>query len=273
MFEYYGGESVVHQMNPLIKLACTAPLILAATLSLVAVPSLIFVTISFIIAFGLARLPVGKFFKTLAPFLILGVGFLWFYSVAASRPADPALFHWGPIRVTAASLDMGIALFLRVTTIMSLTVVFMMTTTPVDFVLSLIHQAKLDQRIAFGMFAAIRFMPIVQGEMVKISQAHRIRGVGERAGVLGSVKRLKRYAIPLLSSVIRMAIRTALAMDLKAFGVYEDRTYLRKTTVSRQDIMIVVGFTLFIIALSVWLVQSGIWADFRLSNLQGQPGR
>ncbi len=259
-------------MNPLVKLACAAVVILVATLSLKAVPSLVFAAITFLIAFGAARLPVGRFLKTLIPYLTLAVGFFWFYAVTTSHPAEPALLQFGPVRVTTGSLDLAIGIAFRVVTIMSLTVIFLMTTTPIDFILSLIHQAHLNQRIAFGMFAAIRFMPIAENEMTKISQAHRIRGVGERAGLLGSWRRFRRYAIPLLSSIIRMAIRTALAMDLKAFAVYEDRTYLRVTRITRQEILAAVIFISLIVLLTIFMISSGIWSGFNL-NIHGQPGR
>lgn len=273
MFDYHAGQSLVHGLNPLIKLACAAPLILAATLSLAVIPSAVFALATFVLAFGFARLPVRKFLRTLAPYMFLALGFFWFYAVATSKSADPTLLQLGPARVTVQSLTVATSVALRVTTIMSLTVIFLMTTTPVDFILSLIHQLHLNQRIAFGMFAAIRFMPIAESEMAKIRQAHRIRGVGERAGIGGTWRRFRRYAIPLLSSVIRMAQRTALAMDLKAFAVYPDRTYLRTTKVTRVDRIALLAVILFVIFGSLAMIWTGLWGDFRLSNLQGQPGR
>lgn len=273
MFDYHVGQSLVHRMNPLIKLACAAPLILAATLSLAVIPSAVFATATFAIAFGPARLPVRRFVRTLLPYLLLAVGFFWFYAIATGKPDELTLLEIGPLRVTPISLNNAIAIALRVVTIMSLTVTFLMTTTPNDFILSLIHQLHMDQRVAFGMFAAIRFMPIAETELTKIRQAHRIRGVGERAGIRGAFRRFRRYAIPLFSSVIRMAQRTALAMDLKAFAVYPNRSYLRRTYVTKVDVAALAFVVGFVVLVSVFMLVTGFWTGFSLSNLQGQPGR
>ena len=51
---------------------------------------------------------------------------------------------------------------------------FVLTTDPVDFVLALIHQARLPYRIGYAAFVAYRFVPLVQAELDNIRAAHQI---------------------------------------------------------------------------------------------------
>ena len=112
----------------------------------------------------------------------------------------------------------------------------MLTTDPVDFVVALIHQGRLPVRVGYAVFAAYRFMPLIQEELDNIRAAHQVRGDTHRPGLIARVRQTFGYAIPLLAISVRRAERVALAMDSRGFGARPDRTYFRSTRLSRADL-------------------------------------
>jgi energy-coupling factor transport system permease protein len=146
-------------------------------------------------------------------------------------------------------------------TIISISLVFTLTTDPKDLVLSLIQQLRVSYHIAFGIFFALRMIPQVEAEFDIIRSAHRIRGVGERPGLVGKIEEYRRYTIPLLVSLIRKSTRAALAMESKAFGAFPERTYLDEVHIYRWDIVLLL--VLVVVLGSVMVV---LW---RLGLLQG----
>jgi energy-coupling factor transport system permease protein len=101
--------------------------------------------------------------------------------------------------------------------------------------LSLVQQCKLSPKLAYGVIAGFRFLPLLKEEVQLIQQAHKIRGGAAENGLKEKVSALKRYTIPLLASAIRKAERTALAMESKGFTGSRNRTYYRSLTVSPRD--------------------------------------
>jgi energy-coupling factor transport system permease protein len=119
--------------------------------------------------------------------------------------------------------------------LVSTSLLFVATTKPRDFVLSLMQQARLNYRLAYAVLAAFRFIPIFVEEYASIRAAAQVRGGGSSSGIMGAVRSLRRDAVPLLAGAIRRSERLALAMDSRAFGAYPTRTYHRTLRVTRAD--------------------------------------
>jgi energy-coupling factor transporter transmembrane protein EcfT len=147
----------------------------------------------------------------------------------------PALIQLGPLRVTGVALVNASSLVARLVALGAFSAVFVRTTDPSDLVLSLVHQARLSYRVAFGTLVGLRMLPLLQGEYATIRAAHRVRGIDEGRGLRGTWRRIRRYSIPLLAGAVRKAGRVALAMDARAFGAYDDRTYMRRLVVTGAD--------------------------------------
>ena len=131
----------------------------------------------------------------------------------------------------------------RLLAIVSASLLFVLTTDPVQFVIALIHQARLPVRVGYAVFAAYRFMPLVQEELDTIRAAHQVRGATSGRGVLARLRQMLGYAIPLLAISVRRAERVALAMDSRGFGARSDRTYYRTTALTRSDLAFAIGAT------------------------------
>jgi len=262
---YWDGDSWLHRRNPTIKLASLMFVVLAVTLAFDPwTPSIVFVIMLMVQRF-LGRIPLRRMLPSLAFFLVLsGLGFVgsnaFFYAVPAG--VEPTtLWEWRSLSVTAEGIRAGVSLAMRVMAIVTCSAVFVTTTDPTAFVLSLIQQAHFPMRLGYGVLVAYRFVPLWQTELAQIRAAHRIRGVGERPTLRGRLEQVKRYAIPLLAGAIRKAERVSVAMDSKAFGMTDERTYYRRMRVDRQDWLM--------LAVMVVAVGALLWALSSLGLLQG----
>jgi energy-coupling factor transport system permease protein len=142
----------------------------------------------------------------------------------------------GPLHLSAASLTYGLTMVTRLLAIFATSSLFVLTTNPVDFVVALIHQGRLPVRVGYAVFAAYRFVPLVQDELDNIRAAHQVRGAAYGRGLVSRARQTIGYAIPLLAISVRRAERVALAMDSRGFGARKDRTYYRSTSLSRSDL-------------------------------------
>jgi energy-coupling factor transport system permease protein len=221
--QYYRADTVMHRIDALSKFLWIILLgVLGFTISdpvmlAVLVAALVFVT------FALGRLP---------PRMVLGMGVYFFpLSLAAgffqmlirSRGSD-VLTHLGPLAITAGGLQFGEVFGLRILLIAFASLIFVWTTDPRDLIVSIIY-LRVPYRIAYAVFVALRFVPLLENEAAVIREAQSVRGVEQ---VHGRIESLKRYVLPLLLSGIRKSENTAVAMDSRGFGAFNTRTYIKE---------------------------------------------
>ena len=259
-FELYEGDSPLHRRNPVIKLAALGVIMAVVTLDLKPStpwfdPGLPLVFLGTVVV-GLSifgHIPLWAILRRLLALAVLTLPFLLFNAIYfdVTQVANPTLLgSFGPWRAYREGLISGLALALRVLTFVSCSMAFVMTTDPSHFAISLIRQARIPYRFGYAILVSYRFLPIMRTEFDTIRAAHRIRGVGERAGLGGRLQQLRRYAVPLLAAAIRKSERTAIAMDSRGFGGGPERTYYRQTQVTAFDwafLMAVVGVTLIVL--------------------------
>ncbi|MCL0043696.1 energy-coupling factor transporter transmembrane protein EcfT [Peptococcaceae bacterium] len=136
---------------------------------------------------------------------------------------------------------------------------FSLTTNFNSFVSALVQQWKVPYRIGYTIMAAYRFVPMLNFELTVIRSAHKIRGVSDRGTLKAKLEQTKRYAVPLLSTAIRKAERTALAMDSRAFGAFENRTYYRIYKFAWRDLLFILSFWVTGIVIIIILKQLGLF--------------
>lgn len=267
---YRDTGSFLHRLNPLSKLLATAPVLVFLALVTEPYTPLAFAVLCVLATILLGRIPPVRYVRVASPLLVLVAGFLIIYPLAAAgsvTAGSPAVLALGPLEVTEAGLLLGLSTALRVLSIFSLTLLFVLTTDSQDFVRALVQQWRLPYRIGYGALAAYRFVPRLAHELSVIRDAHRVRGVGDGGGLRGRYKRLKRYSVPLLAGAIRHAERVALAMDARAFGAYPNRTYRERFCFTPKDYLFIAGFWLGSFALVLALREAELMGP--LTFLQG----
>jgi energy-coupling factor transport system permease protein len=230
------GRPFLSRVNPVFKLAGLLALTVALTLVFDPFTPGAFLLVAVVGGRLLGGVRLGAMARFLGPFWVAVIG-VFLANILFNRlnAASPALAHLGPFRVTEPALVTAASLSLRLLAFATLSMVFVRTTDPSDLILSLIHQARLNYRFAYGIMAGYRMLPLLSGEYALIRAAHRVRGVREGGGLAGRMARSRRYAVPLLAGAVRRAGRVALAMDARAFGASGRRTYRRRMTVERRD--------------------------------------
>ncbi len=184
------------------------------------------------------------FLKRLAPYSLLFL--LTFWMMAAFGKGTNTLWSFGWFHVTLESVAHGWLLALRMATFVCLSLAFVTTTDATRFVMSLIHQAKLSPRFAYGFLAGIRFLPQLVEEVRVLRQVRMIRNVYSRFPGDGFLS----IGLPLFSRSIQRAERMAIALEARHFSA--ERTYYEVPVVQRQDIIYLVVILLFI-SLVFWL--------------------
>ncbi len=223
-FVWYDEASPLHRLNPLTKLAgCLVAAVVVSTASEPVTPAVVAV-LGLTVTRLVGRVPWSLVLRPMMFGAVAASGVFWTYSVfyAGSGPA------W----------VYGATMAARLLAILSASALFVLTTDPSQLVRSLIHQAHVSPRIAYSIFVAYRFVPLLEIEFDTIRAAHQLRGGVGRYGPIERIREVIGYAIPLLASAVRRGERVALAMESRAFGALaaNERTYFRITTLGRGDV-------------------------------------
>jgi len=241
-FVWHETDSFLHRLNPLTKLALTVPVAILVSLIFEPLTPLAIAAVATVATWRFGAVPLMGIIRPLGFALLLGFGMFWtgvlYY---AGQGADDPSIVPGPLHITEASLLYGLTMVSRTLAIFATSALFVLTTNPIDFVTALIQQARLPVRVGYAVFAAYRFVPLIQEELENVRAAHQVRGGTGGRGLLAQLRQSFGYAIPLLAISVRRAERVALAMDSRGFGARPARTYFRITTVTRSDLVFGVG--------------------------------
>ncbi len=261
VLSHYETPSPLARWNPSLK--AIAVLIVSFMLTIIFDPltPLVLLVVSLLVTRIFGRVPLGVLVAGLVPALVLAAGLVW-TNVLFARPAGDVWWRWGPVAVSQSSLMIGLSLGLRVLCFASYSLMFITTTEPSRFVLSLILHLRVPYRFGYAMLAVSRFLPILASESLLIRGALRIRGVGEGHGVAGWSQRIFRYTVPLLASTIRRAERVAIAMEARGLGPGNQRTYYRRPALGPRDFVAaaaLIGVNALVLAISWRLGFLRVW--------------
>ncbi|MFD1608195.1 energy-coupling factor transporter transmembrane component T family protein [Oceanobacillus luteolus] len=239
----------LQRLNPSYKAVTIIVFIIFLATIFEPVTPLLFLIWTFVVTFLFGGVSLKKYLLYFTPFIIFALGMLWTSIAFADTPNNPSdtisLFGTS---LPKESVLTALALSLRVLNVAALSLMFVFTTNIVHFILSMMQQLKLPPRIAYGVLAGYRFLPMLKDELMIIHDAHRIRGVNQAKTMREKWQNYKRYLIPLLASAIRKAERTAMAMESKGFTGDKSRSFYRQFSIQKQDfifsIIMLIGFTI-----------------------------
>lgn len=165
--------------------------------------------------------------KRIAPYLILFL--LTFWMMAAFGKGSTELWSFGWFRVTEESIAHAWLIAVRMLAFVFLSLTFIATTDQTRFVMSLIHQCRLPDRLAYGFLAGIRFIPIFQQEIRTIRQARQVR----QQHSIWPWQTFFAISLPLFTNSIIRSEKIAIAMEARGFRA--ERTYYVHPVVTQQD--------------------------------------
>ena len=146
----------------------------------------------------------------------------------------------------------GVALGLRLLGIALSGVVALATTDTTDLADSLQQQAHLPPRLAIGVMAAVRSLPMLAIEWQLLGMARRARGVSAGWSPLAAARLAFGKLLALLVGAVRRATRLAQAMDARGFDAAEGRTIARPQSMGIGDWGLVAAATV-LGAAALWI--------------------
>ena len=227
--------SPLGRTSPVLKLGVALLWLVALAFSYDIRPAAVVATAALLAGLTLGRLAPGRLVAGVAPLwaIALGIGLTnMLFAAANLDPANTVVAVIGPLRLTSAGILAGVGVAARVVAVVAVGVVFGQTTDSTSLVDSLVQQAGMPERFAYGALAAYQAIPRLVDQLTTLRQARRIRGF--RWGWHPSM------VVGLLVLAIRHGDRLALAMDARGFGS-GPRTRYRVVRWSRLDAAIGAG--------------------------------
>ena len=238
--QYFPGNSLLHRLDPRMKLVLTLSFIVLVFLpqnwwALLAAGLFLFLIV------GLSRLPLRLLWRSLKPVLFLVV-FTAALNVLYVHEGV-TLFRWQFIHVTTGGLQSAGFIAARIVCLIMGSSLLTYTTTPtaltdaIERLLSPLKLIKINpHELAMMMTIALRFIPTLMEETDKIMSAQKARGADmESGGLVQRVKALVPILIPLFVSSFRRAYDLAMAMECRCYQGGEGRTRMKQLTTAPRD--------------------------------------
>jgi energy-coupling factor transport system permease protein len=244
VFAFRDGDSFLHRLNPLTKLAFAVVMLLVLTIVADPATPLILTVLLLLTLAWLGRVRLSDLVRILIPSAILGFGIIWttaLFYVSGPTGGGRVLWALGPLSLTDQGLAYALTIFLRLQGFLAASLLFVLTTDPTDFIQALIQKLRLSYRFGYGTLAAYHFVPQFDTELATIRAAQRIRVIGDGGGPIDALRRYVGYMIPLLAGAVRKAERVALAMDARGFGACPTRTYYHRSVFTWRDLVFGIG--------------------------------
>lgn len=264
--QYYQASSIVHRLDPRIKIIYLIGL-LVAVLFADGFAGLLLMTSFVVITILMSKVPFKLYLKSLKviiPIIIFTTVINLFYSTEGKVLVE---LFWG-LKITVGGVEKAVFLALRIILLIVLSSVLTYTTTPNDLTdaierllkpLKFIGLKRAVHVLAMMMTIALRFIPTLVEETEKIMNAQKARGANFEDGKLfEKMKALIPVIIPLFISAIRHAYELAEAMECRCYNGGEGRIRMKRLKLKLRDYISM----LVCAAFCVGVILSNIYLNF-----------
>lgn len=237
--QYYQTESVIHRLDPRVKLATTLLFIISLFIFGGAAGYAV-AAIFLAIVIKLSKVPfkfMVKGMKAIVFLLMITVIFNLFLT-----PGEPLVSIW-KLTITKEGARLAILLTIRLCFLIIGSSVMTLTTTPnqltdgLERMMNPLKKIKVPvHEIAMMMSIALRFIPILMEETDKIMKAQMARCADFESGnVIKKAKSLVPLLVPLFISAFRRANDLAMAMEARCYRGGDHRTKMKPLHYERRD--------------------------------------
>lgn len=259
--QYYPADSVLHKLDPRVKLVTTIVFLVALFVANDWVGYLV-ATIFLAAVIRMSKVPFHFMVKGLkAIFFILLI--TMFFNLFLT-PGDVVLVQIWKLKITDKGLHTAIFMAVRLIYLILGSSVMTLTTTPNDLtdglekLMSPLKKLHVPvHEVAMMMSIALRFIPILLEETDKIMKAQIARGADfENGNLIQKAKNLVPLLVPLFISAFRRANDLAMAMEARCYRGGEGRTKMKPLSYAARDYYaygVVGAFLAVIIAVRVVL--------------------
>ena len=232
--------TVLEKINPFIKvvaiLVCGILMALTSSWKL----NLAVLIAALLALLLLSNCKLSSLVKTFVPVILLaGAVFVSGMSYGKSAAQSASIYD-------VASMDSALLLSTRILAYVGMGMLFALSTDQKEFIMSLMHQAHVKPKFAYGVLAAVNLIPTLRREWDEVNLAYRARK--KRTGLLPIG--------PLFNTLvngIRWSENVAMAMESKGFDGDGSRTFAITTRVRAGDICFAVLCIGLMAAGMIWL--------------------
>jgi len=252
--QYYPGDSVIHRLDPRVKLLATLLYIIG--IFCINNPfGVLFVTVCLALVIALSKVPVSFMFRGLKGIVILMI-IAGLFNLFMT-PGIP-IFQFYFLKITKEGIRNAVLMTIRMIYLIVGSSVMTLTTTPnaltdgLETGLSFLKFFKVPvSDIAMMMSIALRFIPILIEETDKIMKAQMARGATfDEGNIIKRAKAMIPILVPLFVSAFRRAYDLANAMEARCYNGGEGRTKMKPLRYSRNDyIAYALAFVFFVVCI------------------------
>ena len=252
--QYYPADSVIHKLDPRVKLFATMIYIISL-FCFKGIAALLVATVFLIAVIRVSKVPfhfMVKGLKTIMVLMIITALFNLFLT-----PGEPLITFW-IFKITAEGIKSAALMTIRLVYLILGTSIMTLTTTPNQLTdgleKALMPLSKIGipvHAIAMMMSIALRFIPILIEETDKIMKAQMARCADfENGNLIQKVKNMIPLLVPLFVSAFRRADDLAMAMEARCYNGGEGRTKMKPLRYMKRDhLAYVIVFAYFVVIL------------------------
>ncbi len=251
--QYYPADSVIHKLDPRVKLVGTM-IFLVSLFLFQSFSGYIIATIFLGCAIKLSKVPLKFMLKGLkAVFILLLFSVVFNLFLTDGETLIPI---FGKLRITKEGLRLAVFMAIRLIYLIVGTSIMTLTTTPNDLTDGLekglrpLKKLRVPvHEIAMMMSIALRFIPILLEETDKIMKAQMARGADFESGnFIQRAKNMIPILVPLFISAFRRANDLAMAMEARCYHGGEGRTKMKPLVYKTRDKIAYGTFAVYLLA-------------------------
>jgi len=259
--QYFPGNSVIHRIDPRIKVVLTVAFVVAVFL-VQGFAGYGILAAFLVLAGGLSRIKPGYLLKSLKPLLFI-ILFTFVLNLFFTK-GETVLFSWWIFTLTEEGLLSAVYMAIRLVFLVMGTSLLTLTTSPLqltDALERLFAPLKVLRfpvhELAMMMSIALRFIPTLLEETQKIQKAQMARGADFESGnLMARAKAMVPLLVPLFVSAFRRADELAMAMEARCYRGGDGRTRMKVLKLGWIDLfasLVLAGTIALILLLERWL--------------------
>ena len=229
IIDYIPGDTLLHRLNPVAKLALAAAIVVATILASTypALLGLLVLTFALAAYAGVAR-RLAVLLKVLVPATLI----MLLLQVALIRTGEPVFLF-----VTDEGLVTGTKVALRLLGVALPLVLMLLVTKPTDLANACVEKLHVPYKYAFTFTTALRFVPVFSQEMNAIMEAQTARGVEyDTKNPIRKLQLMLPLCVPLLISSVGKTDATALAAEERGFYLRTRESSYKRYPFAARDI-------------------------------------
>lgn len=263
--QYYPTNSIVHRLDPRVKIMCTLFYLISLFL-FKSVLGYVLCTVFLFTVIKLSKVPFKFITKGLKPIVIL-LMITVLFNLFLTNQGEVLVSFW-ILKITDEGLRTAVYMAIRLIYLIVGSSLMTLTTTPneltdgIERLLKPFNKIKVPvHEIAMMMSIALRFIPILLEETDKIMKAQIARGADlENGNIIQKAKNMIPILVPLFVSAFRRANDLAMAMEARCYQGGEGRTKMKPLVYQKRDYITYAVTILYIVV----MVLVGRYISFRV---------